>query len=290
MVMDVKNVLEAAAIYDSICISPPTGMFGNEKQADGWFTSFQDFGAWTDHLFFKSRNESSVGLAYNNMQSADKLDFAFHAMSIGVRFFGPITSLERDASGTPPASQQYLSHFFQYDLPNHCSITLRVGQDDYVDLPGMSAPPGYGPTGGAASMGVDSTGLFAGNTYGLPFSRPQSVFVGTQGTPDKRNRYSLMTTVTDENGQTQSSPLEIPRNETIQVTLKLSEFAQDFLKKATVGPLNYLFGNYQRTDASADPAVPIYTDNPIVAPVRYGITVSIYGVREIQQRGELHAV
>jgi hypothetical protein len=277
-----QNVLETAEIHDTVCICKE--MFGNEKSADGWFTSFQNFGRWPEHSFFKTRNEAGVGLAYNNMQSSDRMDYAFHAMSVGVRFFAPITNLEKKPQlGGDWITNEYISHFFQGDLPNHCSFTLRIGQDDQIDLNGMMMPPGYGPTGGAASLGLDDTTILASN--GIPFSGPQSVFVGTQGVPAKENRYSLYTQVVDEKtGQKIASPLEIPRNETIEIKMKLSEYAQNVLSNSD-GPQNYGFGKYEFV---GDPGT--WTEDPVLFSVRYGIQVSLYGVREIQQRGEYHAV
>lgn len=254
--MGFKNVMEPWSIYDSMIVS--NTMYGTESSVPGWFTSMGAMGARQDHLFFKGRTEALCGLPYNNQQQADKTDFAFHAASIGVRFFGPPTNQEFDPDQlTPSTPQEALASFWQFDLPNHVGLEFRVGQDVKLESCGFLAPPGYGPKGQGSSTGVDSDG-------GSPVAMATHITTGTQGVPVKENRFCF------------KKWIEIPRNETIEVTLWLSEYARYVLTNI-VGPGAYAF-HYWGGEGSA------YS----VFGTRYGIQCSLYGLREVQQRGELH--
>lgn len=274
------NVLEAATVYDTLCVCQ--SMYGAENQADGWFNTMADFGNWQDHLFFKNRSEANVGLAYSNMQSADRIDYAFHAFSVGARFFAPPSLVEWPASDAEDSwTLNTLKMFWEQELPNHVSFTLRIGQDDQIDLAGMLMPPGYGPQGAGASLGLDDAGLVTGGTTQDIFSQAQSIFVGTQGVPDISNRYSLVTEIEDpETGELIRRPLEIPRNETIEIRMKLSEYAQTRLR-SIAGPGYLHFPTWAWAEE-------FWVKSYTAFAARYGIQVSLYGVREVQQRGEYH--
>lgn len=253
------NVAETWPLYDSILICPT--FFGNEIGQDGWFTNFAAFGAEETHNFFKSRTESS-GQAYCNMQSADSMDFAFMLHSIGVSVWGPTPNVE----GQPdPAGEGILDdiirpdlafgHWFQSELPNHMGIDLKIQQDIVLELPTIHAPPGYGAIGsGTANQGTD------GAAFGDIVINQNSV---VQGVPLLDNRFSF------------PKPIGIPRTASIEGTLHLSQTARTFLQGVT-GPHQYQFNSIDGT--------PPYT----FFPRRYGITMSLFGERLVQQRAQYH--
>jgi len=246
--MDLSNAAAPWEVHDSIIVCG--SLYGPEEKANGWFTTIAGFGARQDHLFFKGRNEATAGSAYCNQQSTDRIDFAFHCFSIGLRFWGPPRVDEKFIFETVDVTQNYLSHFWQYDLPNHVGLSFVVEQDEKILHNGYLLPSGYGPVGGGASAGYD-TPQGANN---------QVVFMGSQGVPSKKNRFQF------------ENPIGIPRNGNIRATLYISEYARNILTSIS-GPL----WTYQHTDQA---------DTPF--PARYGIQCSLYGIREVQVRGQYH--
>lgn len=249
------NVMEVYPIYDTIVVSPI--LYGNELTTPGWFTSMTLFGQQREHRFFKSRNRASCGLAYNNMQSQDRADFAFHAISIGLSFFGPCTPFEY-GGGYSIFYNPALSTFWNFDLPNHVSLSFRLAADTRLEANGYHVPSGYGPVVGGMTQGLDA---FPGTVLG----QTQAVWTGTQGIAVKENRYVFDTEI------------EIPRNETFEAKLELSEYAQGILSQI-MGPGSYTF-LIEGTEAPTSTSF----------QCRYGIQCSLYGMREVQQRGSLHA-
>lgn len=253
MAMNRENVLEPWAIYDTILICHD--FYGSESTVQGWFTTMAAFAARDRHTFFKGRNEAVCGLAYNNMQTMDKLDFAFHCFSIGLRFFGACSMIEEvDVPGS--TNQCQLSPFFMYDLPLHSGVDLKIGQDTKYEGNGYMCPPGYG----SQAMGIGN----GKDTYTAYNGYPIAIQAGTQGTARKKNRFHF------------DSPIPIPRNETIEATLFLAEVVTRFLTN-TAGP--WQNGSAFYNVAALDKEL-YYT--------RYGVQMSLYGVREVQQRGQLH--
>lgn len=259
----IQNVMEPWTIYDTIVICP--NMYGNEANVQGWFPTFAAFGAQQEHRFFKSRNEAMCGLAYNNMQSQDRSDFAFHALSLGLAFQGPCFPFESDTQGElrpPPAINN--GNFFQFDLPNHVGVEFRLAQDVRLDASPYHVPPGYGPRVSGVSQGLDNL-VIPPATDGNVSS---GVVVGTQGEPTKDNRFYF------------GSTIEIPRNETFEVRITLSEYARRILANLG-GPWSYLWG---QPTVGEVPAI-----LPYRFPVRYTIQCALHGLREVQQRGALTA-
>lgn len=248
----VENVLEPWAIYDTIIICP--NLYGTESSVPGWFTTMAGFAARDRHTFFKGRNEANCGIAYCNMQTQDKLDFAFHCFSIGLRFFGACSMIEEIVvDGT---NQMQLSPFFMYDIPLHSGVDFKVGQDSKLEANSYMMPPGYGPYAIGIGNGKDA---YTGATLGLPIA----LQVGTQSAARKKNRYHFDT------------PIPIPRNEVIEATLYLSEVLTRFM--ANMGGPGFNSSAYFDAGLQKES---YYT--------RYGIQLSLYGVREVQQRGQLH--
>lgn len=256
-----QNVMEPWNVYDTVLVSPE--FFGSEKTVQGWFQSMSAFGQEQDHLFFKQRNRGNCSLAYNNQQSADRSDFAFHVMSLGVSFWGPPRTEELIVE----YHQRNVAHFFQFDLPNHCAVSFRLASDVKLEANCYHCPPGYGPHANGVSD-LQYMQIAQNGSPAIENIERSKIVVGTQGQPIHTNRFKFDT------------PISIPRNETFEVSIIVSEYARSVLQSLS-GPGYYEF------------AAPIGGDwdGPLrTFPVRYGITVSLYGVREVQQRGEYHAI
>lgn len=260
------NVAESFPLYDTILIC--STFYGQEANVRGWFTTFANFAAQEEHHFFTVRNESLASLPYCNLQSADSMDYAFLAYSMGIRFFGPASNIQGDEIA-PNGNTGYITnldanvgHFFQYDLPRHCSISLKVQQDTRVELNAMLCPPGYGPTGGGAALEITQLTPPAVDQYR---QHAQLNMFGTQGVPLGTNRFKF------------PEPIGIPRSGIIEGVLKLSEYARYILSNV-YGPRSIYF-----QDAGAVTANTLF-------PARFGITLSLYGKRLVQQRGQYHAL
>ena len=253
------NVVEAWPIYDSIVISPR--FLGGEGGAGGWFNTFQTFGQMETHSFFKTRTKGTAGAPYCNMNSADSMDFAFIADSIGLAVMGPAV----DTSGTeeqPDGTQgdianpeELVSHWFMADLPRHMGLQLKIQQDIRAEITAMHCPPGYGATGSGAGMPwLQNSGFgqipFLTNTV-------------CQGVPILANRYPL------------PQPIGIPRTATIEGILHVSEWARAALTQMT-GPRDYQFNSVT--------GLPPYT----FFQRRYVIQMSLFGQRLVQQRAQYH--
>lgn len=258
--MQYRNVLESSPLYDSIIVCSEDGMHGNEPQIPGWFQTFAAFGGRQEHGMFKTRTEAIAGLPYCNQQVSDRTDFAFRAFSLGISFWAPpvmdliVEDLEPDV-----LYPRQMNAFWQSELPNSCAVEFRVGSDIILTEKCFGLPPGYGPSGGGSGLGVDQT-FWAG---------PCMVSYTSQGIPTLSNRFDF--TIGGRGG-----PVKIPRNHTIEAKIMLSEWARDALALLT-GPNTMYF----QTD--------VVNASPLYYPTRYGITASLYGIREVQQRGQLNA-
>ena len=255
------NVREPWEVHDTLCVC--NTLYGSEANA-GYFTTFNAFGQQNEHLFFKRRSEGNVHRAYCNMQSEDRTDFVLRAFQVGLAFFAPPTFDQRH-TGVPdePAQfQSYLPAFWTGELPRHVSAELIVGQDTKLELQGMMMSPGYGPQTSGVGSGLDESSI---GDVDYP---PELVWAGGQGTPLPQVRYWLAT------GGDDPKPLGIPKGELLEVKIKLSEHARNILTVAA-GPYDYYQGDSDRG----------FT----YFKTRYYIQASIWGYREVQQRGELRA-
>ena len=256
MPIEIMNAANVWEIHDTVVISPV--MYGPETSVNGWFTTFAAFAQRQDHEFFKGRSQANCGAPYNNQQSQDRTDFAFHCKSVGLRFFAPAVMYQyTEFEGTDITTNEF-SHFWQADLPNHCGFSFQVEQDEKVLCNAMALPAGYGPTGGGATPGWDNYDADPGIDNTMAFGC-------SQGVPDKGNRFPF------------KEPIGIPRGATIKGTLWLSQYAQRILQNV-VGPLS----TYQGYAGGEGALIRV----PFGA--RYGIQASLYGVREVQVRGQLH--
>lgn len=258
MPMELLNVAESWPIYDTLIVSEQ--LYGPEQQINGWFTSFAAMSARVDHTLFKTRSEAISGLQYNNQQSTDRTDFAYNSFSIGVRMFGPVNTQEFVGVELPAANfpQDQNAILWQNVLPNHIALELRVGQDIKLTETLYHLPSGYGIMGGGSSDGFDN------GQAQYPPTRCHIAFIN-QGVPDISNRFWF------------TPPLGIPRNETIEAKLYLADYARGLLN-AMPGP-----GHFFTEEIVSEQSV--YHQHPC----RYGIQASLWGIREVQQRGQLHA-
>jgi len=258
---DKMNVAESFPIYDTLLLC--STFYGQEQNVRGWYTTFAAFAAQEEHHFFTVRNEALASLPYCNLQSADSMDYPYLAYSMGLRFFGPSTNIQGERippngdTGYITTLDSAIGHFFQYDLPRHCSISLKVQQDTRVEVTGYCCPPGYGPSGGGAAFEITQLIPPAEDQYR---QHAQLNMFGTQGVSVITNRFKF------------PSPIGIPRNGNIEGVLKLSEYAR-YVLIAVLGPSNMFF-----TSEGAD-----VTDT---FPARFGIQLSLFGKRLVQQRGQ----
>jgi hypothetical protein len=245
-------------MHDTLCVC--NTLYGSEANA-GFFTTFAAFGQESEHLFFKRRSEGNVHRAYNNQQSEDRTDFVFRAFQIGLAFFAPVSFDQHPSSDPdePGDYQLYMPAFWTGELPRHCSASLVVGQDTKLELQGMMMSPGYGPQSSGVGAGLDDSA----SNYA-----PEMVWAGGQGLPVPQVRYWLAT------GGDDPKPLDIPKGELLEVKLKISEHARGILTTAA-GPYQYFQGGEAEGFTFFD--------------TRYYIQVSLWGYREVQQRGQLRA-
>lgn len=255
------NVAESWTIYDTVLIC--NTYYGNEQNINTWFNTFQQFAQNETHRFFKSRTRGTAGLAYNNQNNADTMDFAFVAFTMGLSFFGtPLGAIGTPSppDGTPNDIENVDPFAYPYwtvDLPNQSAIQLKIQQDIVAEMRSAQCMPGYSAAGGAG--GSTDGGALPATTY-PPFMN----YNMSQGEADWTNRWRF------------PSPLGIPRTATIEGILHLSNIAREALSEVR-GPDNMAL-NTNDTDA---PPFQFF-------PARFGIQLSLGGVRLVQQRGQYH--
>jgi len=264
----VFNVAEAWPIFDTLCIC--STFYGSEDISQGWFTSFANFADKETHSFFMQRTIGTVGLQYTNKSTVDRMDFAYKAFSIGVRFFAPgVRTLGALVDGAIHYRDNYSAHWWETELPSHCALQFKVQEDIVAEGPAMLFSPGYGMSGSGASFEHDAIEQAGPNGALNALYPPVMNWSMTQGVPSLSNRFAFET------------PIEIPRTGTIEAILHVSEYAREVLSDigstiVAAAPLNYIF---------VDDATPKYS----YYPARYGIQVSLLGYRYVQQRAQYHA-
>jgi hypothetical protein len=257
------NVAESYPIYDTVIVSKE--LFGKEKSINGWYTNFVDFAADEKHTFFKNRTIGNSHLAYCNMDSADNIDFVYKAFSLGVRFFAPVMNDAFDLIITSPSTMnENVCPFWLFDLPKHVGIDFRVQQDVIVENTCLATCPGYGPRGGGGAQPLEDEQ----GTY--PNAVPYKCVVGTMGEPVVDNRFPF------------PDPISIPRNTPIEANIYLSTYARSIVGD-WLGPQSWVIPTEEQDTQ------PGAQDDYISLGNRFGIQVSLYGYREVQQRGQYHA-
>lgn len=261
------NVRESWPYYDTLIVSRE--LYGSEIGLGGFFTSFAAFVQRQDHSLFKVRSEALAGLPYNNQQTQDRLEFAFHAFSIGISFFAPSFSPHElpDSPGPPYYNDQTMASFWCLDLPRHVGVEFRIGNDVKLTGTCFRLPPGYGPSGGGLAQSVEDRAALV-DTLSL-VQRNQLVVAMNQGDANISNRFIFR------------PPLGIPRTETIEVRIYVSDIARRILDNL-YGPGFMYVPQYVHAPNGTQ-----FSNKEV--PCRFGIQASLWGVREVQQRGSLHA-
>lgn len=258
------NVAEPYPLYDTIIVSKE--LFGKEQSINGWFTSFGDFAANERHTFFKSRTIGNSNLAYCNMDSADNVDFAYKIFSIGVRFFAPVNA---DSNNQIVVSPEKMNDgntpWWLWELPKHCGFDFRIQQDTIIEDTCAAVPPGYGPRLGCGAQPIQDIADIS--DYNM--TQWQAV-TGTNGEPCIDNRFSFG-----------DNPIEVPRNATIEANIYPSVYARTIMAD--------LFGPHDAVLPAEEGTTPPGQTDYISFGQRYGITVSLYGYRMVQQRGQYFA-
>lgn len=272
-----QNVAESWPIYDTVVMCPQ--MFGPESSVRGWFTSFPQFAAQVSHSFLNQRTESVASLAYCNKQTADSMDFPYELRSIGVAFIAPSTRVlsHADAAGVTGLQimNTQIAHWWETELPRHCSLELKVQQDVVLELPALVASPGYGPSGGGMSFEHEQPCRFLPNGSVNPDYMPVANMAVTQGVPSIQNRWDVLV---EDPASGKMRPIGIPRTGTVEAIIRVSEIARWNLARLSFAPY-YIFGG----DDAADP------QNYYHFPARFMIQVSLHGKRAVQQRAQYFA-
>jgi len=245
-----QNVQEHWCLYDTVLAYVAPGSSG-VSLASGWFNGLGPMGQANDLPFFNIRNRN-IGLAYNNQDARDQFPYAMRLFSIGVGFWR--THLSTDINYEPGSPyEEAVGHIFNVDLPRHCSLVLKIQQDERLKTIVPFASPGYGPHGGGYGRGQPSS--FANSAM-------INTVMGTetQGVPDLKRRWIF------------PDNIEIPRRASVSVTLRFSEYARNLLQAmGEVADVNWPIQHGTLTAATA------------------GVQVSLIGERLVQQRGQYHA-
>lgn len=249
--MEFKNVREDFVLYDTVAVYPLLSQLSIVPP--GWFASFAALSNANNLSFFDIRNRANCDLAYCNQDTRDQTAFAMEIEAIGVSFWGPgVASVVNPGQPFAIWTANKLP-FWEGDLPQHCSLKLRVQQDEKLKLNALMAPAGVGPTGGGF-----------GNMGGVGSMTGTALSAASQGVAHLTNQWMF------------PEPLRIPRRASIGVQIELAEYARQVVR--TWSDL----GEYQWV-ISVDPGI---TQS---ARLMWGITVAMSGKRLVQQRGELHA-
>lgn len=249
------NVKESWPLYDTILIS---SFWENNilPIPDGWFSTFAAFGLQASQYFFNRRNRN-VGLAYNNQDKRDSMPYGMRVYSLGLTFFAPSPLLIQTLQGGVAKATHNVSRIWEVDLPRHVSVVFKVNQDERVKQTAFTVPCGYGPIISGTSLGLADT-IPTNQAWSFSFS------ASTQGETFCENRYKFPV------------PLEIPRDASISLELRLSAYAQELIK--------ILPGPWDIVETNQSSPVNIFN----IINSAFGIQATVYGQRLVQQRGQYH--
>jgi hypothetical protein len=249
------NVRENAVLYDAILCGRNVPALYPTAQ---WFGSYAAMALANELAFFNIRNEAMVGSPYCNMDSIDKMTFPFQVASIGVQWFG-MPSVGKPTPNPWGESDEQAEAagllLWVQELAKHCSLILKINQDEKIVLNCTMAPSGYGVAG---DVDISSPSSYA------------SVF-STWGNGDKEltNRWKFPV------------PLDIPRNQTISCKLEFSSIGKRILS-AMMGPGQLVAKDNEMGQFETPAYLPTVIDSVV------GVRVSLEGHRFVQQRGALH--
>ena len=197
---------------------------------------------------FFNVRNQSVGTPYCNLDSANKLPFVFHATSIGIDFDGPVAPGYVGADSVD-AGQAKSNLMFATDLAKHAGFILRVAQDEKLVQTCTLMPSGQGIDGWAVENPDYGSGT---GIFGITNA--------TSGIPEKPNRWKF------------PEPIQMPREVNFDGKLVFSPYAREMLRNM-YGP----FDCWPEAGVSAS-----------AFPLLSSIRVTLYGIREVQQRNQLH--
>jgi hypothetical protein len=249
--MRFQNVKEQWYLYDTVAISPWCADLAHP--IPGWYETFVDLGAADDVTFFNTRNKS-IGLAYNNQEARDQIPFALTVETMSVGFFAPSCSSQLGEldQKTYRGRVDFVSSWWENELPQHTSVVFRVNQDERLRSNCALMAPGYGPVGSCFGQGDVASGGGCNS----------SVTIGGNGRAHLKYRWDFPTGI------------GIPKRATMAVTLRFVEYIRDLMENLW-GP-----GLIEFID---DESAWVYKDSMFL------IQVLITGSRQVQQRGEYHA-
>lgn len=245
------NVKETYPLYDTILIT--SDLSSLSSQPPGWFASFAAFAAAQDHHFFDTRNKAVVGIPYCNLDTRDTMPFGYWLRGISVKFFTPVVNTLIDDTPTPPIIDTQETAFFQAEAPQHCSVTLRVNQDQRLKLNAMMIGAGDGPTFGGYGQ-IDP----ALATY----DEMPGMLSANQSNPEEKNYWMF------------PEPIGIPRRASVSVIITPVQWLRTVMGNFH-GPYGYSFADL--------------SEGRVYPSGMCGIRVAFYGNRLVQQRGQLHA-
>ena len=249
---EVKNVFESWHLYDTVLIG------NGQSDTPGWYESFATLGAADEVPFFNQRNRSGTHPAYNNFDSQEHLSFVFLCYSIGIEFFGmPFSDFGAWNAGTSTFDMvDYTENYAKFcsEIVQHAGLTLKVSQDEKLAICCTAAPPGAGVTGFTKRLYIPTA---TAPVVAVPLGTFQNL---SNGVPHITNRWKF------------SSPVEMPRAVNVSAVLKFSEIARNILQNMD-GPGWFTSVNLEEGEQIDSVA---------------GIRLSLFGKREVQQRGDLH--
>jgi hypothetical protein len=253
-----KNVNEPWSLYDTVILQTTGGGPAIANVPQGWFMNVNPLGGLgnaTDVPFFNVRNRN-VGVPYNNQDARDQMPYAMKIRSLGISFW--YTHQTLDANHQPGSPyDDIIPHIFMVDLPRHCSVILKVQQDERFKSIVPLCPPGYGPCGHGYARGQPSIMVPGGPP--LPELKDNSYSTVTQGVAENSTRWTFPTDI------------DVPRRASLSVTLRFSEFARNLLIAMGAPNADWF-----------DPGDSMLNTNG-------GIQVTLNGDRLVQQRAEYHA-
>lgn len=221
----------------------------NASELEG-FPGYSSLAGEEQIPFFTKRTRANVGLAYCNKDSQDALPFVYHIKSIGLEFQAPPdrAAIPKGEGGAPTAED-----LAEYEAAYLFEKILpgHVGVILKIKEDERLATTAIMVPPGYGALGTDAGGDLSAPVHALTNSWPQLT-----------NRFWF------------PKPLAVPRQSIVTVSLLFSKWAKGLLKLLP-GPTNYALYDM---DAKAE------KDYPRCAMIR----CSLIGVREVQQRDELH--
>jgi len=216
-----------------------------------WFNNFVQLSQETSIPFFNQRNRSGVGVAYNSFDSAEQVSFAFKCYSIGLEWYAPFSS-EVTYDEQVLAESDNPNQQLWFEMLRHASVRFQVGQDEKVLLNALGAP------GGGGTAGIIANGVNAGiATYQYAYQ------TFSNGVAKLENRWAF------------EEPIEIPRSRNVAAWLTFSTYAKSLLARMA-GPDYILTSTAELAEGGG------------LVPACYQMRLSLFGMREVQQRNELH--